>query len=108
GSVATVLSLLVTVLTLLAPTPRASAPGQQQDAPTQTRTGPRLVGSIPVRARPSGLVMATDGRHAYVTHLSGAMSVIDTATNTVTATINVGGVQWSVAVTPGAMLETCG
>ena len=45
-------------------------------------------------------MVAPDGRRAYVTYLSGALSMIDTATNTVTATIDVGRGALGVAVTP--------
>ena len=101
GSVATVLSLLVTILTLLAP--RASAPAQQQGTAAQIHPGghtPRLAGSITVAASPSSLAMAPDGRHVYVTHSSGTMSVIDTATNTVTDSIDIGYGALGIAITP--------
>jgi YVTN family beta-propeller protein len=65
-----------------------------------TSKGHQWSGSIPVAGRPSSLVMTSDGRHVYVTHLSGTMSVIDTATNTVIASIDVGGGALGVAITP--------
>jgi YVTN family beta-propeller protein len=98
GSVATVLSLVVAVVAFLASTPRASGPDQPQNPPALPPA--RLPGSISLPNSPIGLAMAPDGRHAYVTYLSGTMSVIDTATNTVAATINVGGGALGVAVTP--------
>jgi YVTN family beta-propeller protein len=91
GSAATVLSLLVTILTFLASSSQAPAPGP----PTA-----HLAKTIPVADSPSSLAIAPDGRYAYVTHLSGTMSVIDTATNVVTATTDVGSGALGVAVTP--------
>ena len=102
GSVATVLSLLVAVVTLMVST-RAPTPAQQGEATGPIRPGTPTAGlaeSIPVGASPSSLAMAPDGHHAYVTHLSGALPVIDTTANAVTATIDVGGGALGAAVTP--------
>jgi YVTN family beta-propeller protein len=62
---------------------------------------PRLAGSIPVAGNPSSLAMARNRRYAYVTNEGSAtVAVIDTATNTVVATINVGNSPVTVVVTP--------
>jgi YVTN family beta-propeller protein len=52
-------------------------------------------------AFPQGVAITPDGARAYVTNVHpGTVSVIDTATNTVTATITVGDVPRGVAITP--------
>jgi YVTN family beta-propeller protein len=44
------------------------------------------------------VAVARTGKHAYVTNASeGTVSVIDTATNKVSATVNVGGSPYGVA-----------
>ncbi|MEU6221972.1 YncE family protein, partial [Streptomyces sp. NPDC047022] len=54
------------------------------------------VGNTPTR-----VAITPDGTHAYVTNQnSNTVSVIDTTTNTVTATIHVGGIPSGVAITP--------
>ena len=51
---------------------------------------PSVVASIGVGGDPAGVALSPDGRVAYVTNESGhTVSVIDTATNTITGTINV-------------------
>lgn len=62
--------------------------------------GARLVGSIPMASEPSGVTLSPDGRRAYVPQLSGNVSVLDTAANTVTATISVAGAPVNIALTP--------
>jgi len=47
-----------------------------------------------------GTARAQDQTHAYVTNVSGTVSVIDTATNTVVATVPVGIFPSGVAITP--------
>ena len=46
------------------------------------------------------VAVTPDGKHAYVTNGSVTVSVIDTATNTVVATVPVGSFPFGVAVTP--------
>jgi YVTN family beta-propeller protein/VCBS repeat-containing protein len=47
-----------------------------------------VIASIPVGDSPYGVALSPDGKHAYVTNRNdGTVSVIDTATNTVTDTI---------------------
>jgi YVTN family beta-propeller protein len=60
----------------------------------------RIAGSIAVAADPSMVVVAPDGRHAYVTHGSGSVSVIDTGSGTVESTIPVDGSAMGVTVSP--------
>jgi YVTN family beta-propeller protein len=61
-----------------------------------TRSG---VITISVGAHPTGVAVAADGRHAYIANSSN-VSVIDTASNTVTATIPVGTYPRDVEVAP--------
>ena len=50
---------------------------------------------------PSGVAVSPDGTRAYITDLVGAsVSVLDTATNTITATIGVDAGPVGVAVSP--------
>ena len=57
--------------------------------------------TIPVGNGPNAMAVNPTGSYAYVTNYSdNTVSVIDTATNTVTATINVGHVPDAVAVNP--------
>ena len=50
-----------------------------------------MVATIPVGCQPTGVVVTPDGTRAYVTNsLDNTVSVIDTATNTVVATLPVG------------------
>ena len=62
----------------------------------------KVVGSpIPVRSEASEIAISPDGTHAYVTNTGdGTVSVIDTATNMVVATVTVGTSPAGVAVTP--------
>ena len=62
---------------------------------------------IPTQNWPNGIAITPDGKYAYVTDTNtatnqdGLVSVISTATNTVTATITVGGnPNHGVAITP--------
>lgn len=68
--------------------------------PSSSTSAPHVEASIPVAISPSSLVLTPDGRHAYVSHLSGPLLVIDTARNAVTATIDVGAGALGVAITP--------
>jgi YVTN family beta-propeller protein len=61
-----------------------------------TRSG---VVTIPVGVRATGVAVAPDGRHAYIANSSN-VSVIDTASNAVTATIPVGTNPRDVEVAP--------
>jgi len=58
--------------------------------------------SDPSFVAPLGVAVTPDGSKAYVTNkgVSSNVSVIDTATDTVTATIPIGGGPGAVAVTP--------
>src|SRR5262249_10311190 len=49
---------------------------------------------------PFGVAVAPDNKKLYVGDLAGRVSVIDTASNTATAIITVGGEPGGVAVTP--------
>jgi len=63
-------------------------------------TAARFFASIPVGAGPKGVAVTPDGSKVYVTNsVDGTVSVINTATNTVSATIPVGSSPWGVAVT---------
>ncbi|WP_316785191.1 YncE family protein, partial [Streptomyces sasae] len=58
--------------------------------------------TVPVGNFPTGVAINSAGTRAYVANEGDdTVSVIDTATNTVTATINVGSSPFGVAVTPG-------
>jgi YVTN family beta-propeller protein len=63
-----------------------------------------VVATIPVGAFPVGVAISPDGARAYVTNANdNTLSVIDTATNTVIATISAGNYYygaWKVALTP--------
>ena len=54
----------------------------------------RVVQTIPVASFPAGIAVRPDGAEVYVTHIAGTqlVSVIDTASGTVSATISMGGV----------------
>jgi len=55
--------------------------------------------AIPVGHGPLGVAVTPDGARAYITNGDdGTLSVIDTATNTVTETIDVGTFPWKIAV----------
>ena len=50
-----------------------------------------VTGVVPVSKTPSFIAITPDGASAYVTHTNdGFISVIDTATNAVSATIQIG------------------
>ncbi|TVL91300.1 IPT/TIG domain-containing protein [Streptomyces sp. SAJ15] len=56
---------------------------------------------IPVGPSPVSIAFTPDGTRAYVTNSGGdTVSVIDTATNTVTGTVTVGAAPWGVAIHP--------
>jgi YVTN family beta-propeller protein len=58
------------------------------------------VATVRVGHNPLAAAYAPDGRHAYVLNSnSGTVSVLDTATNRVTATIPTGDTPWCVALT---------
>jgi YVTN family beta-propeller protein len=60
-----------------------------------------VVATIPVGSLPYGVAVSPDGRKVYVAnYLSNSVSVINTATNSVTATLPVGTTPAGVAVTP--------
>ena len=60
-----------------------------------------ITASIQVDDAPEHIVVAHDGRHAYVTNsISDTVSVIDTQTNAVTATVRVGTGPLGIALTP--------
>jgi len=59
-----------------------------------------MVASIPVGRRPWGIAITPDGQTLYTANgLSGDVSVIDTATRRVMATIKAGAGAWGVALT---------
>ncbi len=76
-----------------------TVPGTVSVFDTFTNT---MVGTpIPVGDRPIGVAVTPDGKHAYVTNdASTTVSVIDTATNTVVATVPVGNAPFGVAIVP--------
>ncbi|MDP3743030.1 MAG: beta-propeller fold lactonase family protein [Methylotenera sp.] len=56
---------------------------------------------IPVGLRSNGVKVSHDGRRVYISNGGdGNVSVIDTATNTVIATVAVGQRPWNMALTP--------
>ena len=60
-----------------------------------------MTATIPVGSQPGGVAVTPDGSKVYVANfLSNNVSVIATATNTVTATIPAGSEPFGVAVTP--------
>lgn len=60
--------------------------------------------TVPVGSIPCGVAITPDGAHVYVTNDGdGTVSVIDTATNAVSATITVGSVPLGVAITPNGL-----
>ncbi len=68
---------------------------------TQQQTLLLRTSPITVWSQPCGCVVALDGKQAYVANYGdGTISVIDTATNTVTTNVSVGYGPWGVAVTP--------
>src|SRR5262249_47856752 len=68
-----------------------------------------VVAAVPVGpVGPQGLAITPDGTRAYVTILSpGTVSVIDTATNTIVATVPVGFGAFGVAITPSPVTFAC-
>jgi YVTN family beta-propeller protein len=80
------------------------------DAATNT-----VIATIPVGIMPDGVAVSPDGTKVYVTnwncsydpismspspYINGTVSVIDTATDTVTATVPVGNWPWGIGVSP--------
>ena len=62
---------------------------------------PTVVGSITVGSGPQGVAVSPDGTRTYVTNvLDNTVSVIDTATDTVSAAIAVGSYPWAAVVSP--------
>jgi YVTN family beta-propeller protein len=59
-----------------------------------------VVATIDVGLAPFGVAVSPDGSKVYVTNLNNIVSVIATATNTVSATIPVGNGPVGVALTP--------
>ena len=63
----------------------------------------KVVATIPVGGSPVGVATTPDGKHAYVTNVSGALgtvSVIETASNKLVGTVPVGSAPLFVAITP--------
>jgi len=75
-------------------------PLYRDELPDGTKT--LLPGSpITVGSDPAEVAVTPDGKHAYVTnHGSGNVSVIDTSTNAVVATVKVGSGPYGIAITP--------
>ncbi|MBI3798420.1 MAG: YncE family protein [Deltaproteobacteria bacterium] len=70
-------------------------------SPTSDPDTNPTVATIKVGKGPRGAAVSPDGARVYVCNFnSNTLSVISTATNTVTDTINVGDGPWAVAVTP--------
>ncbi len=64
-------------------------------------SGATIGGNITVGASPFGVAVSPDGSKAFVTnYISNTVSVINTATNTVTATVNVGTNPSFIAISP--------
>ena len=71
-------------------------------APAWAAGGYALTATIPVGQDSIGVAVSPDGKHAYVANenVPGSVSVIDTATGHVTATIHRLCNPWGVAVSP--------
>ena len=66
----------------------------------ETKTG-TLTATIPTAGGPIAVAVSPDGRRAYVSHWgSHDVTVVDTSTNTVITSVDVGSVQWGIAVAP--------
>jgi YVTN family beta-propeller protein len=60
-----------------------------------------VTATIPVGRTPNGVAVTPNGEYVYITNeFGGSVSVINTATNTVTKNITLGGNPGPVAVTP--------
>lgn len=66
------------------------------NAKTNTLTGQFTVGSW----QPRRIALTPDGSRAYITTVNGAVLVFSTATNSVTATIPAGAMNYDIAITP--------
>ncbi|MED5814598.1 cytochrome D1 domain-containing protein [Mycolicibacterium sp. 050232] len=60
----------------------------------------QILQKVPLPGSGTGIAFAPDGRHAYVCNSAGSVSVIDTATYAVTATIAVGPNLRDIAMSP--------
>ncbi|KJY41006.1 hypothetical protein VR41_14150, partial [Streptomyces sp. NRRL B-1568] len=75
-----------------------------QNAPTHRLPAVTMDPTVTVGTFPTGVAITPDGLHAYVANEgSNDVSVISTATNTVTATITVGATPFGVAITPDGL-----
>ena len=81
-----------------------SGDGSVIDTTSNTVVASIGLGGASEGGNPDGIAITPDGKHAYVTHFGGSfsstVSVIDTATNTVVATLPAGTGSAGVAVTP--------
>lgn len=82
----------------------ATACADAQPSPPRPSTHSQQVASVSVPGTPSSVVVAPDGRRVYVTSISSAgaghMSVIDTETNRVVGSVQVGRRLQDLAITP--------
>jgi YVTN family beta-propeller protein len=71
--------------------------------------GNSAVGSIPLPRNPAAIAISGDGSHAYVADFSSAVFwVIDTATDRVTATVDIGPTKVQVPATPAVAVSRDG
>ena len=72
------------------PAAQPAAPGQQPAAPAASVHEPRVTATVPVGETPGFVVISPDGRRAMIANqAAGMITVLDTATNEVIATIPV-------------------
>jgi YVTN family beta-propeller protein len=65
------------------------------------------IAAIPLREGPVALAIAPNGRHLYTANAAGSLSVIDTESNRVTATVQIDGFPVRVAVSPDGREVYC-
>lgn len=67
----------------------------------------RVTGTVRIAGGARGIAFTPDGKWAYICTANGQLAIVDTATTTVVASVNLGGVRlgedpWAVAITPDA------
>ena len=77
----------------------ASSGGAGGGTASTTAVSGAVTATIPIGQWGTGVAITPDGSRAFVT-ASGAIYVIDTSTNQVTSTLNVGGVPYAIAMAP--------